>query len=163
MPYKGPKRVKQIDEWLDVLRLIWTIDHKLQSVSLHLQRALGVSGQQRLVIKLVGQFPGISAGEIAELLGPHQSSLSATFKKLVDSQQLERRVHEDDARRSLFYLTELGRKNDATQSGTAEAAVKRVMDKANPEAIEGAKRVLADLITELDAEIASFGGHGSSD
>jgi DNA-binding MarR family transcriptional regulator len=145
-----------IEEWFDVLRLVWTIDHKLQSVSTHLHRTLGVTGQQRLVIKLVGQSPGISAGEIAEVLRVHQSSLSATFKRLVENDLLERRVHEDDARKATFFLTEHGQRNDATLAGTAEAAVKRTLSKMPPERIAGAKQVLADLVRELDAEIASF-------
>lgn len=150
------KRERAIDEWLEVLRLIWTIDHKLQSVSMHLNRQLGVTGQQRLVIKLVGKFPGISAGELSEILGCHPSTLSGTFKTLTAKKLLERRVHEDDARRAMFYLTPRGRLNDSTLRGTAEVAVRRTLSGVTPEEVAGAKAVLAGLVRELQAEVDAF-------
>jgi DNA-binding MarR family transcriptional regulator len=154
-PPSAQKPERVIDEWLEVMRLIWTIDHRLQSISAHLHRELGVTGQQRLVIKLVGQYPGISAGEIADILRVHQSSLSVTFKKLVDGKILERRVDRVDGRRAMFFLTSRGRLNDATLAGTAEVAVKRTLSRSTAEAVAGAKTVLGDLLGELEAELAA--------
>ena len=62
---------------LDFMRSLWALDHALQSRSKAMAAALGVTGPQRMVVRLVGRFPDIAAGSLAELLMIHPSTLLA--------------------------------------------------------------------------------------
>jgi hypothetical protein len=65
---------------LDFMRLLWSVDHGLQSLSKRMDARLGVTGPQRLVIRIVGRFPGISPGEIADILKVHKSTLTVQLR-----------------------------------------------------------------------------------
>src|ERR1700761_877276 len=78
----GEETEESLGEVLEFMRLLWAVDHALQSNSKRMETALGVTGPQRLVIRLVGQRPGISAGELAELLHVHPSTLTGILSRL---------------------------------------------------------------------------------
>ena len=44
--------------------------------------AFGVTGPQRLVIRIVGRFPGIPAGQLAATLRIHPSTVSDVVQRL---------------------------------------------------------------------------------
>jgi hypothetical protein len=72
-----PSRTPELGEALDFLRLIWAVDHGLHRASKRTETELGVTGPQRLVLRIVGRFPGIPAGHLAQLLHVHPSTLRA--------------------------------------------------------------------------------------
>src|SRR6185436_8768825 len=76
---------------LDFMRLLWAVDHALQSASKRMEATHGVTGPQRLVVRIVGRFPGIAAGRIAEILHVHPSTLTGILKRLEQRQILTRR------------------------------------------------------------------------
>src|SRR3569833_1262371 len=76
---------------LEFMRLLWAVDHGLQSASKRLEASSGVTGPQRLVIRIVGVYPGISAGEIADILVTHPSTLSGVLKRLESRGFVERK------------------------------------------------------------------------
>ena len=135
---------------LDFMRLLWAVDHALQSTSKRMESAFGLTGPQRLVVRIVGRFPGIAAGRIAEILHVHPSTLTGVLKRLETRGVLQRRPDPRDARRALFMLTNKGRKLDTIRTGTVEQAVRRVLTK-DPEKVAAAQEVLAALSGELDA------------
>jgi hypothetical protein len=49
---------------LDFMRLLWAVEHGIGRISRHMEQALGLTGPQRLVVRLLGQRPGISAGAL---------------------------------------------------------------------------------------------------
>ena len=134
---------------LDFLRLLWAVDHGLISISKHMRRQLGVTGQQRLVVKLVGQRPGISAGALAKILHVHPSTLTGVLRRLAERGALERVRDPADTRRALFRLTDKGRKLDAIRSGTVEARVRAALASISQQDIAVASRVLARLARAL--------------
>lgn len=134
---------------LDFLRLLWAIDHGLISISKHMRQNLGVTGQQRLVVKLVGQRPGISAGALAEILHVHPSTLTGVLRRLVERGALERVRDPADTRRALFRLTDKGRELDGIRGGTVEARVRAALASISQEDIAVASRVLARLARAL--------------
>ena len=67
---------------LDFMRLIWALVHALQSASKRMATKVGMTGPQRLVIRIVGQRPGLSAGELAEILHVHPSTLTGVLQRL---------------------------------------------------------------------------------
>ena len=52
-------------ETLGFMRALWELTHALQVSSKRMARVLGVTGPQRLVIRVVGQSPGITARDLA--------------------------------------------------------------------------------------------------
>src|SRR3954463_10758173 len=135
---------------LDFMRLLWAVDHALQSASKRMESTLGMTGPQRLVVRIVGRFPGIAAGRVAEILHVHPSTLTGILKRLESRAVLQRRPDPRDARRALFMLTAKGRKLDTVRTGTVEQAVRRVLTR-DPDKVASAQEVLAALSEELDA------------
>ena len=132
------------------MRLLWAVDHALQSASKRMESSFGLTGPQRLVVRIVGRFPGIAAGRIADILHVHPSTLTGVLKRLESRAVLQRRPDPRDARRALFMLTNKGRKLDVVRTGTVEQAVRRVLLK-DPDKVASAQEVLAALSEELDA------------
>src|SRR3954468_7022421 len=135
---------------LDFMRMLWAVDHALQSASKRMEASFGLTGPQRLVVRIVGRFPGIAAGRVAGILHVHPSTLTGILKRLEGRGVLQRRPDPRDARRALFVLTAKGRKLDTVRTGTVEQAVRRVLGK-DPEKVAAAQEVLAALSDELDA------------
>src|SRR2546428_6839463 len=103
---------------LDFMRLLWAVDHALQSASKRMESAFGMTGPQRLVVRIVGRFPGIAAGRVAEILHVHPSTLTGVLKRLEARGILQRKPDPRDARRALFLLTRQGRKRRTVQTRT---------------------------------------------
>ncbi len=135
---------------LDFMRMLWAVDHALQSTSKRMEATFGLTGPQRLVVRIVGRFPGIAAGRVADILHVHPSTLTGILKRLEGRGVLQRKPDARDARRALFMLTAKGRKLDVVRTGTVEQAVRRVLSK-DPDKVAAAQEVLAALSEELDA------------
>jgi DNA-binding MarR family transcriptional regulator len=135
---------------LDFMRMLWALDHALQSASKRMEANFGLTGPQRLVVRIVGRFPGIAAGRIAEILHVHPSTLTGILQRLERRGVLQRRPDPRDARRALFVLTAKGRRLDVVRTGTVEQAVRRVLSR-DAEKVASAQEVLAALTEELDA------------
>jgi len=135
---------------LDFLRLLWAVDHALQSASKRMESNFGMTGPQRLVMRIVGRFPGIAAGRVAEILHVHPSTLTGILKRLESRGLLQRRTDPRDGRRALFMLTPKGRKLDTVRTGIVEQAVRRVLA-TDPGKVAAAQELLLALSEELDA------------
>lgn len=142
---KGPP----LGEVLEFMRLLWAVDHGLQSTSKRMEATLGLTGPQRLVLRLVGRFPGIPAGRLAQIMHVHPSTLTGVLKRLEKRGLLERKSDPLDGRKALFALTEAGRTLDVPATGTVEAAVQRVLSRMSHARIIGTQEVLTALAEEL--------------
>ena len=136
---------------LDFMRTLWALDHAFQSASKRMETRLGVTSPQRLVVRIVGQTPGVSAGEVAEVLHLHPSTLTGILKRLQRRGLVARRPDPRDGRRALLVLTARGRTVDALRTGTVEAAVRRVLRSQPESAVRAARDFAAHLARELDA------------
>jgi MarR family transcriptional regulator, organic hydroperoxide resistance regulator len=139
----------QLGEVLDFMRLIWAIDHALQKTSKRMKSTIGVTGPQRLVIRIVARFPGIPAGQIARLLHVHPSTLTGILKRLERKGMIRRRTDPKDGRRAFLGVTEKGRRVDAARSGTVEAAVQKMISRAPRAKLEIAREILMALAAAL--------------
>lgn len=139
----------ELGQVLEFMQALWSVDHELQSSSKRQEAHTGVTGPQRLVIRIVGRFPGIAAGKVSEILHLHPSTLTGVLKRLESRGVLERRPDPADGRRALLTLTAQGRAIDAARGGTVEAGVRRALSKLSPRAIATAREVLERLATEL--------------
>lgn len=134
---------------LDFMRLLWAMDHDLQRRSRRMEVEIGVTGLQRIVIRLIGRFPDVTAGRLAELVHVHPSTLTGVLKRLVERGFVARARDAGDARVAHFSLTAEGDRIDGSQVGTVEAAVRRALARIPPDKVDAAKDVLATVASEL--------------
>ncbi len=130
---------------LELMRLLWAVDHGYHRTSKRMQAELGVTAPQRLVVRLVGRFPGLTAGQLASALNVHPSTVTGFLKRLERQGLVTRRADPRDRRRSFLGLTAAGRAVDETAKGTIEAAVEGVLKRLPADKIEAAREVLAAI------------------
>ena len=112
---------------LDFLRRLWRLNHALEKLSSRMDRRLGVTAQQRLVIRCVGMYPGVTAGQLAALLHIDPGTASATLKRVEEKGMVERRRDPRDKRRLALGLTAKGRRIDRPRHGTVEQVTERLL------------------------------------
>src|ERR687888_5890 len=71
---------RQLGPVLDFMQRLWAVAHELQSISKRMDAHLGVTGPQRLVVRILGRRPGLSAGELAAILHLHPSTLTGVLR-----------------------------------------------------------------------------------
>jgi MarR family transcriptional regulator, organic hydroperoxide resistance regulator len=135
---------------LDFMRLIWELHHALQRTSKRMEATLGVTGPQRLVIRIVGRFPGIPAGHLARILHVHPSTLTGVVKRLERQGLVRRRSDPRDGRRWLLGLTDKGRTFDVETEGTVEAVIRQMLERTPRDKLQAACDVLASITDALD-------------
>lgn len=138
-----------LGEGLEFMRLLWGVNHALEASSKRMDAAIGVTGPQRLVIRIVGRFPGISAGRLARLMHVHPSTLTGILGRLVTRGMLRRDPDPNDARRALFGLTPKGRELDALRAGTVEARVRTTLTRFPSARLTATQAVLAAIAEAL--------------
>jgi DNA-binding MarR family transcriptional regulator len=139
------------DRDLAFLQVLWALDHGLQTMSKKMEANLGVTGPQRTVIRTIGRNPDISAGEIAEQLRLHPSTVTGILQRLEARGRIERRQDPGDRRRALFRLTEDGKTIHRLRAGTVEGVVSSVLAHADPAQVEATTALLQELSRALDA------------
>ncbi|WP_084610965.1 MarR family winged helix-turn-helix transcriptional regulator [Archangium violaceum] len=140
-----------LGEVLEFMRLLWAVDHGLQSTSKRMESTLGLTGPQRLVLRLVGRFPGITAGRLAQIMHVHPSTLTGVLKRMEKRGLIERKSDPLDGRKALFSLTDAGRAMDVPSEGTVESAVERAISRMPRPRLQNAQEVLMALAQELGA------------
>jgi DNA-binding MarR family transcriptional regulator len=138
-----------LGDTLSFMRLVWAVDHALQRRSKRMQKALGVTGPQRLVIRMVGRFPSITAGQLARLLELHPSTMTCIVKGLVHRKLVTKTPDPRDTRRILLGLTDKGREFYLAKEGTIEAAVERMQARVSDQKLNDTREVLQELAREL--------------
>src|SRR2546430_5121329 len=135
---------------LDFMRLLWSIEHGLQRMSKRMEGELGITGPQRLVLRVVGRFPGLSAGELAHIVRLHPSTITGILRRLVARGLLERERHPGDSRRARLWLKAGARAYTRTSSGTVEKAVTQALKRAGASNGRAARRVLVEVALRLN-------------
>jgi DNA-binding MarR family transcriptional regulator len=130
---KAPKKevpAEGLGEVLDFMKLLWAVNHGLEASSKQLEARTGVTGPQRLVIRLVGKYPGVTAGRLADILHLHPSTLTGVLRRLEQRGMLERKADPADARRAL----------------------KKALRKLKPADLRAAQYVLETIASALEPE-----------
>ena len=135
---------------LDFMRLLWSIEHGLQRMSKRMENELGITGPQRLVLRVVGQFPGLSAGELAHIVRLHPSTITGILQRLVARGLLQRTRDPGDSRRARLRLRPGASVHTRTSSGTVERTVTEVLERMGASNVRAARRVLAELAETLN-------------
>jgi DNA-binding MarR family transcriptional regulator len=136
---------------LQFMELLWAIVHGLERASKRMAHQVGVTGPQRLVLRVVGLYPGLSAGDLAKVLHLHPSTLTGVLQRLTGQTLLRCSADPRDRRRVLLSLTRRGARANAVRRGTVEAAVAAALRGVSPGDRAATRRVLARLSTHLGA------------
>jgi DNA-binding MarR family transcriptional regulator len=131
------------------MRLVWALHHGLEKGSKRMEASLGVTGLQRLVIRIVGRFPGITAGQLARTLHIHPSTLTGVLRRLETRRLIARRRDPQDGRLAVFALTRRGRRLDERTSGTVESVVRKALADVPERQILAARDVLGVIADRL--------------
>jgi DNA-binding MarR family transcriptional regulator len=112
-----------LPDTLEFMQLLWALVHALERTSKKMAGSVGVTGPQRLVLRVVGLYPRVSAGELAAILHVHPSTLTGVLERLVGQRLLTRISDPGDRRRAILSLTAKGVRVNEARHATAESAV----------------------------------------
>lgn len=135
------------------MRLLWELVHTLDRASKHMSRDFGVTGPQRLALRVIGLFPAISAGQLARILHIHPSTLTGILQRLIDQRLVERAAAASDRRRAQLRLTARGKLIDGLATGTVEAAVKAVLRRSSAKDRAAGQRLITSLSLQLAKQL----------
>ncbi len=139
-----------LSDALTFLRVLWAVTHGLESTSKRMLKRLGVTGPQRLVLRIVGHHGRISAGKLAEVLHIHPSSLTGMLQRLEQAELIRRESDPLDRRRAIFELTRRGSRLNDQRRGTIEEAVANALTEQSPKRIAETKILLQAIAEALE-------------
>src|SRR5215210_2631764 len=145
-----PYEIRPLGQALDFLRVLWAINHGLATTSRYMKSKYGVTGRQRLIIQVVNEFPGISAGDLAKVLHLDPSTLTGVLQQMTERGLLLLQPHARDRRRLRIQLTPKGRRMSHMAVGAIEAAVSKTLSRVSPAKLKATREVLALLADNLD-------------
>jgi MarR family transcriptional regulator, organic hydroperoxide resistance regulator len=134
---------------LDFMRGLWQLNHALERHSSKMEDELDVSAQQHWIIRCVGKYPGVTAGQLASQLHLDPGTVSAALGRLERKAMLERRRDPRDRRRVVLGLTRRGRALYA--ASTLENAVDELLATSEPHAVAATLQLLSSLSERLAA------------
>lgn len=166
-PTKHPRRGAPSDgralpDVLAFMQQLWAVVHRLDATSKRMRRHVGVTGPQRLALRVIGLFPGVSPGDLAAILHVHPSTLTGVLQRLSDRRLVTRDADPLDRRRAVLQLTPQGTRANAARAGTVEAAVARTLASARGHDVAATARVLGLLARHLEAQAALPGAKGAT-
>jgi MarR family transcriptional regulator, organic hydroperoxide resistance regulator len=136
---------------VEFLRHLWRLNHALERLSRRMEVSWGVTAQQRMIVRCVGRYPGITANQLAGYLHVDAGTVSAAVGRLERKGLLERRRADRDRRRLTLGLTAAGRGIDQA-AASLERAVERLLETSSAEELSSTRRVLASLTALLEGE-----------
>ena len=135
---------------LDFMHAVWSLNHALEVTSKMMESEVGLTVQQRMIVRFVGLYPGLTAGRMAELLRVHKATVSTALKRLERRRILKRARDPQDQRRVTLNLTAKGRALDIPMSGTVESAAAYLLCQSSDRDLRAAQRVMLALVSALE-------------
>ena len=126
---------------------LWGLEQGLNRRSKAMLTRYGVTGPQRLVVRVVGQLGPVSLASLARVLRLHPSSITRLVRRL-EARRLIRRA--PDPSRDGRFLLELGPEGgrlDRPSDGTVESAIRSALSVAAPSDVDATRRVIT-LVTK---------------
>lgn len=140
---------------LDFLQRLWQLNHALEKLSSRMEKHIGVTAPQRMIIRCIGKYPGIAPSQLALVLHLDPGTISATLSRLEDKGFVVRKRDRQDKRRVSLGLTARGRRVDRPARGTVEHGMERLLEGAQPRDIAAARKLLEHLTGVLLEELHS--------
>lgn len=139
---------------LTFLRSLWALDHRLRSTSKRMERQLGITAPQRLVLRLLGHSPGLTPSQLADALHLDRGTLSGVLERLAERELVTRAPHPSDGRSVRLQLTARGRSFDREAPGTVEHCVRSALGGLSSARIRMVCQVLDAISRELEGDAA---------
>jgi DNA-binding MarR family transcriptional regulator len=152
-----PRRTDRHDAGADLpdvlqfMQRLWAVVHGLEKTSKRMAGDIGVTGPQRLALRVVGLVPGVSAGDLAAILHLHPSTLTGVLRRLTTQRLLQRVDDPQDRRRAVLRLTANGARVNAATRGTVESAVAATLKGVSARDRAATRRVLERLALHLES------------
>jgi DNA-binding MarR family transcriptional regulator len=143
---------RDLEPALAFLRALWALDHALGSTSKRMHGRMGITAQQRMVLRFIGKYPGLTGRELSELLYVEKSTLSLALKRLEEKGLVSRARDRKDSRKTLVVLTRRGKELDRPTVGTVEQAVTRALAATNRRDLDTIRRFISLLVEMLGEE-----------
>lgn len=134
---------------LDFLQHLWALNHALERTSLHMERTIGVTAQQRLILRCLGKSPGMTASQLASVLHLDRGTISVSLQRLMKKKLVQGRREKTDQRRVALSLTSKGQTLDRPAAGTTEHVVQRMLSRVGRAPVDRTKVVLRVLSHDL--------------
>ena len=143
------KRQQAPPDVLEVLQVLWALAHALEARSKRMQRDLGVTGPQRLLLRVIGESPGCTPGAAARQLSLNPGTVSRLVSGLERLGLARRQVDRTDGRKQRLTLTRRGEALNSHHRGTVEGAVREALAEAPPDEARRARRFIGRLTHSL--------------
>jgi len=140
------------DEPLALLRAVWDLDHRLQSQSKRMKTRFGVTGPQRLVLRMLLAVPDATPTTLARSLYFDRSTVTVILRGLERAKLVQRAPHATDRRAITLTLTAKGRRIAEQRTGTIESLFRRTVAKLPARDVKAARRVLEAIAEELGGD-----------
>jgi DNA-binding MarR family transcriptional regulator len=138
-----------LDPVLDFMRLLWSVEHGLQSTSKRMEATLGITGPQRLILRIVAARPGLSAGALARIVHLHPSTITGILQRLIKKGLLRRERDRRDSRRIRLHSQAAANGFVTASTGTVESAVARALVRVPTHRLRHAREVLVAIAEAL--------------
>jgi DNA-binding MarR family transcriptional regulator len=134
---------------LAFMQALWALEHGLNAMSKQMNQRLGVTGPQRLVIRVIAQLGPMSPGELATVLHLHPASVTRLSRSLESRRMLRRRIDPRDRRRLLLDLGPAAGRVALPTPGTVEGAIREALAGASSGEISAALALIGRMVTAL--------------
>lgn len=142
---------RSLDDVPELLRALWRLNHFVERQSRRMAREIGLTFPQRTLLRLIGRFPGITPGALADYLHLDRGTLSGLLRGLDERGLIERTIDPKDRRRIQTHVTARGaaliRPTEGTIEGAVAAAVGGLPDSTRIETTRGL-HALADALAQ---------------
>lgn len=142
-----------LDPPLAFLQRLWRLNHGMERLSSHMDKQLGITAQQRLILRCIGHRPALTAGDLARLLHLDPGTISTSLNRLEERGLLSRKRDALDKRRAHLNLTARGKALDVPSEGTVESAVEKLLAVATQREVKTVMKFLTDLSEKLEEEL----------
>ena len=116
----------------------------------------GLGRAHHRAIYFIGANPGITVGQLLDILRITKQSLSRVLNQLVDDDFVQQNLDAEDRRRRCLYLTKRGQNLESQLTEIQSRRIAKAYRDAGAESVAGFRTVLHGLINEEDqSKVAS--------
>lgn len=152
MTEKKPIAEQDLGPTLEFMRTLWGLAHGLETKSKSMLSTIGVTGPQRLALRVIGRFPGATPSELASLLSLHRSTVTGIVQRLEERGLVRRVQSSSDGRSVQLHLTAAGKRVDKPRKATVEHTIERVLSRRSAREVDATRALLTELTRELSDE-----------
>jgi DNA-binding MarR family transcriptional regulator len=145
----SPRGDLDLEPALEVMEALWALDDALQSRERSAAETFGITRSQRVVMRIVGQRPGVSAGDLSRILHVHPSTLTPVLHRLVEGGLLGRAPDPIDRRRAVLRLSRRGKRIDTVCAARIDAVMSAALAHLPAGEVAAMRRVLTALAEAL--------------